>query len=68
MRRSGSATRESAFNMTLMSGDDTGIAAVADCSSLKREVLSVKCEFGSLKMGFQEMDFGDFQFAIMNLQ
>lgn len=38
MRRSGSARRESAFNMTLMSGDDTGSAALADCSSLKRQV------------------------------
>ena len=54
--------------MTLMSGDDTGCAAFADCSSLKREVLSVKCEFGSLKLGFQKMDFGDFKFAITNLQ
>jgi hypothetical protein len=34
MRRRGTATRESAFSMTLMSGDDTGSAAFEDFSSL----------------------------------
>jgi hypothetical protein len=34
MRRRGTATRESAFSMTLMSGDDTGSAEFEDFSSL----------------------------------